>query len=103
MGRNFKPNPAALTQLRADPAYQRLVRRRANDALTAAEHAAPIGETQDYIHSLSIVEVRGRSYLSSNDFAAHLVEYGSANNPAYAPLRRGVRAAGLDLREDPKQ
>lgn len=35
----------------------------------------------------------------NTDYAGHLMEWGSKNNPAHAPLRRGVRAAGLALRE----
>lgn len=31
---------------------------------------------------------------------AHLAEYGSANNPPHAPLRRGASAAGIRLTED---
>jgi hypothetical protein len=32
----------------------------------------------------------------------HLVEFGSVNNPAYSPLRRGVVAAGLRFDPAPK-
>lgn len=31
----------------------------------------------------------------SDDDFAHLVEWGSVNNPAYAPLRRGAERVGL--------
>lgn len=37
--------------------------------------------------------------LVNTDHGAHLDEWGSANNPPYAPLRTGVRAAGLRLDE----
>lgn len=33
--------------------------------------------------------------VGSTDVAAHLIEFGSINNPPYAPLRRGVDDAGL--------
>lgn len=33
----------------------------------------------------------------STDFAAHIVEFGSINNPAYAPFRRACAALGLKL------
>jgi hypothetical protein len=36
----------------------------------------------------------------NTDYGAHLAEWGSVNNPPHAPLRRGVRAAGLRLREE---
>ena len=35
--------------------------------------------------------------ILSTDPFWHLIEWGSVNNPAYAPLRRGARAAGLRL------
>lgn len=34
----------------------------------------------------------------SSDWAAHLVEFGSANNPAYSPFRRAASSLGLRLR-----
>lgn len=38
-------------------------------------------------------------FLVNLDHAGHLQEWGSKNNPPVAPLRRGVRAAGLRLAE----
>jgi hypothetical protein len=35
---------------------------------------------------------RGGFRVYSRDVAAHLIEYGSAQNPVYAPLRRAMRA-----------
>lgn len=32
----------------------------------------------------------------------HVVEYGSANNQPYAPMRRGVQEAGLRIRSESK-
>jgi hypothetical protein len=34
--------------------------------------------------------------------SGHLVEFGSANNEAFAPLRTGADRLGLELLEDPK-
>lgn len=39
-------------------------------------------------------------YLVNTDAGGHLDEWGSINNPAYAPLRNGVRRAGFDLIEE---
>lgn len=33
--------------------------------------------------------------VTTTDFAWHLIEYGSVNNPAYAPFRTGVERSGL--------
>jgi 20S proteasome alpha/beta subunit len=45
----------------------------------------------------------GGVYVVNTDYAGHLYEWGSKNGPAYAPLRRAVRAAGLELTETPKR
>jgi len=37
--------------------------------------------------------------LVNTDHGGHLAEWGSANNPPMAPLRRAVRSAGLRLEE----
>lgn len=34
----------------------------------------------------------------SDDFAAHIVEFGSINNPPYSPFRRAAASLGLTLR-----
>lgn len=39
-----------------------------------------------------------RLTVYSTDFAAHIVEYGSINNPAYSPFRRAAAALGLHLK-----
>lgn len=39
-------------------------------------------------------------YLVNTDAGGHLDEWGSVNNPAWAPLRNGVRRAGFDLIEE---
>jgi hypothetical protein len=44
------------------------------------------------------VRADGDRVVSTYPFA-HIVEWGSVNSPAYAPFRRGIRAAGLRLDE----
>jgi len=39
-------------------------------------------------------------FLVNTDYGGHIAEFGSANSPPYAPLRRGVMAAGLRLEEN---
>jgi hypothetical protein len=39
-------------------------------------------------------------FIVNTDFGGHLAEWGSKNNPAKAPMRRGVRAAGFTLHEE---
>ena len=38
-------------------------------------------------------------FIVNTDLGGHLDEWGSKNNPSYAPLRNGVRNAGFDLTE----
>ena len=44
------------------------------------------------------IRAAGDRVVSTDPFF-HLIEWGSVNNPAYAPFRRGIRAAGLRLDE----
>lgn len=47
---------------------------------------------------------RGGVRIVLTGYGAHLIEYGSKNTPARAPLRRAAHAAGLELRNtDRKQ
>jgi hypothetical protein len=52
--------------------------------------------------SIEVEIVDDEVRLGSGDPVAHIVEWGSVNNPPYAPIRRGVRAVGLRLDESPK-
>ena len=58
------------------------------------------GRTADKFY----VDSSGETVFVSNADRSfyHLSEFGSANNPPYAPLRPAVRAAGLRFEEAPK-
>lgn len=107
----FKRNPLLEQQLRAAPKFRGAMREVARIVAENVREAAPVGDSGDYAKSIRTLDARssnvrnagGIARVESTDPFAHLVEFGSAKNPAYAPLRRGVRAAGLDLKEDPKQ
>jgi hypothetical protein len=99
----FIPNPAFVEELQAQPLYNAALERGANEAKKEAEAIAPQGESGYYAsHFVVYKEENGSWVLGNTDFAAHWVEWGSVNNPAYAPLRRAVQAAGLHLREAPR-
>lgn len=58
--------------------------------------ASPLGD--DFVGYQGRFKTRVFKFVGTvgnTDIAAHLIEYGSKNNPPYAPLRRGVTAAGL--------
>jgi hypothetical protein len=93
----YIPNPAFKAELMAEPSYQRAMHSTANEVARYVRASAPV-QTGYYRRS---IKTRGATVYSTDSFA-HLIEWGSSRNPAYAPLRRGVRAAGLRLRESPK-
>ena len=98
----FKRNPRFEVEMNRQASVKFAIRKRAEAAKRFAIGSAPRGETDGYVHSIHVVEQNGKTYLRTNDFAGHMVEFGSINNPPYAPLRKGVRAAGLRLDETPK-
>lgn len=100
--------PVTTVRFRASPGYQeRLEHSPAAAAVLegvarqlvkpAVEAVAPHGQTGMYHRSIRVIRNGDTVGIGSIDPFAHLVEFGSINNPAYAPLRRGIRAAGLRL------
>ena len=64
--------------------------------------AAPFARTRRFSKSIVKNPVEKgpngpRVTVHSTDFAAHIVEFGSINNVAYAPFRRAVASLGLRL------
>lgn len=74
----------------------------ASIVVDAVEDRAPrvTGEFAGSIVKTGVEPIGGDIGITvySTDWAAHLVEFGSANNPAYAPFRRAASALGLKLR-----
>jgi hypothetical protein len=95
----FKPNRNLVSELKRGPEFQALLDEAARAVMTAAERESPIGFSEDYIHGFRLTKTPTTRRVGNTDFAAHLVEWGSVNNPAYSPLRRGVRAVGLRFDE----
>jgi 20S proteasome alpha/beta subunit len=67
-----------------------------------AAAAAVDDDTGHYASTLVTGSDDDGAYVATTDVAGHIIEWGSANNPPLAPIRRGVIAAGLSLEEDPK-
>lgn len=93
----FRPNRDFLAELKAQRSYVEGMAVVGRRVVHEAQRVAPVGETHDYVDSFAVVIVGSQVFVTNFDFAAHLVEWGSVNNPAYAPIRRGVRNAGLKL------
>lgn len=94
MGVRFEPGPRARweREIRAQPTFDTAMHLRARELATAVRAVAP-DETGYYRRRIRVI---GNSVVATDPFG-HLVEFGSVNNPAYAPLRRGTLAVGLRL------
>ena len=100
----FVPNRLFEQQIKRDPRYRaglRLIAEtQVKPAVTVAARQAQAPWMPRPGHELIEVEQDGLELAVVNtDYAGHLQEWGSINNPPHAPLRRGVRAAGLRLDE----
>lgn len=67
-------------------------------AAELARDVAPVDEG-DYRDSIKVVAAGGAVFLMATDWKAAFIEWGTANNPVFAPLRRGVLGVGLRLEE----
>lgn len=95
----FKPNPRFIEQLEK----QRPVKAALLDAAQHDERVAigraPRGASDDYVHSIKATEAGGEVILGTNDFAGHMVEWGSVNQPPAAVIRGAARSGGKRLEE----
>jgi hypothetical protein len=96
----FRLNPLFKRELEAEVTYRLFLRGEAEAAArvanTLAHRIMPAGRG-------AVIEAQqdGDKVLIVNSaHGGHLDEWGSTHNPAYAPLRRGVRAAGLRLESE---
>jgi hypothetical protein len=90
----FRPNPRFINDLKKEPGVKA-------DLAAAAKTVAGIarGITPHAPGSITTDTGGDTVTVGSDDPFFHLVEWGSVNNPPYAPIRRAVRAAGLRLEE----
>lgn len=87
-------------QLEHDPAVLPILMDKAKKAKSEALKIAPRKSKSGYASRFVILVAKGKVVLGNRDIAAHLIEFGSANNPAYAPLRRAALAIGVRLTDD---
>ena len=87
----------AVDELARDPD---LLAKLAPHARAVAEQARQLAPDETGAYRRSI-QVDGNRVLTTDPFG-HLVEWGSVHNPAYAPLRRAIRAAGLRFDPGPQ-
>lgn len=90
-------NPNLERDIKATPEYLAAMAQAAASVVPMVKAAAP-NVTGAYSRSIRAVEDR----VETTDAFGHIIEWGSVNSPPYAPLRNGVRAAGLRLDESQK-
>lgn len=105
--RAFIPNPAFQAQMEASDETRDGLQAFAEDQVAPLARANAEAAGEPWMpragHELIEVEVTEDGvYVVNSDWAAHLAEFGSVNNPVIAPLRRAAMAAGLDVDESPE-
>jgi HK97 gp10 family phage protein len=94
----FKPNKNLENDLRKDIGYEEGLLAKAAEAADAAKTFAPV-RTGAYRDGIKAQKVGGKVYVSGTDWKSNFIEHGTSKMPPQAPLRRGVRAAGMRLKE----
>jgi hypothetical protein len=101
---SFRPNFGFERDMKRDPKYRAALRVRVEATAVPAVKRLADAAGSPWMprggRAITTEQDGDTVYIVNTDFGGHLVEWGSANNPAHAPLRRGVRAAGLRLREE---
>ncbi len=95
----FVPNPGFESQLEAELRATGALRPHAQNAADKAEALAHHAMPRSKGRRIVVGEVGEDLAVINTNFGAHLEEWGLARTPPYAPLRKGVRAAGMKLRE----
>jgi len=102
--RAFFPNPDFLDDLGKELAdvFIDAAEKSAVKANEFGHRIMPDVKNRGSLPSVDVQIVSGRIYLANHDHGAMIDEFGSVNSPPYAPLRRGVEAAGFRFEEKPR-
>jgi hypothetical protein len=104
----FRYNPRVVEEVCSDPRLHRLLLARAIDVKKGIAGNLPSGATggkrvSSYSRkAYAEIEGAGRdahAVVGTKWRLGHIIEFGSVNNPAYAPLRKSVRQTGLKFEE----
>ena len=94
MAATFVPAPGMSARLRRSRLVGALMLGRAKRGAEAARSVAPVrtGAYRDSIKAVPIVEADGTqgAAIVAEDWKAGIIELGTSDTPAYAPLRRGA-------------
>lgn len=93
----FRPNPAFERQYRNTPEFRQFIAGQTRIVASSIVFAAfPYRDSGNYIDRIQAHASR----VELEKHFAHIMEYGSVNNPPQANARRGVIAAGLRFVDD---
>lgn len=103
MSSRYVENPGWQIKVLKDPLARAAIRYAASSTLKSITQNTPIvtGEYQGYweettkIRGSQSADFTASAKIVTGDAIWHIIEYGSVNNPPYAPMRRGVIANGL--------
>lgn len=98
----FLPNPDAVPELMEDELIREGLGRAVEPARELAEHYAPGIMDRPGRRQIEVVVREDGVYLANTAYGAAIEEFGSRNNPPYAPLRRAAQEAGIRFEEAPK-
>ncbi len=101
MARGYVPNPTFAAQVAASPQMRAMLEKLARDGAARVREASPYRQG-DYRRGITfkveLVSGRWVGRIIAGHWSSSLIEWGSVNNPPFAPLRRGVDALGLRMR-----
>ena len=101
----FTPNAEGIFEVSTGQAVAKVLTQRAQDAVREVRKLAPRRRGFfDYRRKVKAIPAKkiGKGYEAAvvvDSPGWHLPEYGTSSIPPTAPLRRGVRLAGLDFKE----
>jgi len=96
MSTRFSRNVAFTEEMEHDPEFMLGIAKVAGALARDVRMQAP----RNSGHYVGSIEAEG-STVFTTDVGAVPIEFGSVNNPAYAPFRSAVLAAGLRLEDHP--
>jgi hypothetical protein len=91
----FRPNPGFEAEIARETVD--VPRAAARDAADNARASAPRGPSGRYAESIKVQDEPDGATLYTDDFAGHLVEWGSINNRAYRTLSNAALQTGADV------
>lgn len=97
--RAFIPNPNFINELAKETPQVEALTDAAKESAKESEKIRHHVMPQKKDPAIEVENDGFRVWLVNTDYGGHLDEWGSKNNPAYAPLRNGVRNAGFPLEE----